>query len=63
MEGSVAGIDATIADGDTFTLEITDAVKKVYHKGTEVISSTDPDISPGCEYVMALSGRYIEEVL
>ena len=34
-------IDVTIAAGDTFKLEITDATKKVYHNGTEVISSTD----------------------
>jgi hypothetical protein len=28
----------------------------------EVISSDDPEISPGCEYSMSLSGKYIEEV-
>jgi len=28
----------------------------------EVISSEDPDISPGCEYSMTLSGKYLEEV-
>ncbi len=28
----------------------------------EVISSEDPDISPGCEYSLNLSGKYVEEV-
>ena len=34
-------IDVTIAAGDTFKLEITDGTKKVYHNGSEVLSSTD----------------------
>ena len=34
-------IDVTIADGDTFKLEITDGAKKAYHNGTEVLFSTD----------------------
>ena len=37
----LASIDATIAAGDTFKLEITDAAKKVYHNGIEVLSSGD----------------------
>ena len=45
MEGGVVTtlgtIDVTIAAGDTFKLEITDATKKIYHNGIEVISSTD----------------------
>ena len=28
----------------------------------EVISSSDPSVSPGCEYTLALSGKYLEEV-
>nr|WP_161501586.1 cadherin-like domain-containing protein [Rhodopirellula sp. SM50] len=37
----LASIDATIAAGDTFKLVITDATKKVFHNGSEVLSSTD----------------------
>jgi len=28
----------------------------------EVVSSEDPDISPGCQYTLKLSGKYVEEV-
>lgn len=38
-------IDVTIAAGDTFKLEITDANKKVYHNGSEVLSSTDNSLT------------------
>ena len=45
MEGGLRTVlgsfDATIAASDTFRLEITDAVKKIYHNGIEVVSSTD----------------------
>ena len=34
-------VDPTISIGDTFKLEVTDAAKKVYHNGSEVLSSTD----------------------
>ena len=45
LEGGVrtvlGSVDATITAGDTFKLEITDTVKKIYHNGTEVVSSVD----------------------
>jgi len=28
----------------------------------EIISSEDPSFAPGCEYTLALSGKYVEEV-
>ncbi|NND71023.1 MAG: tandem-95 repeat protein, partial [Rhodothermales bacterium] len=49
MEGGVTTIlgtvDVTIAPGDTFKLEITDATKKIYHNGIQVISSTDNSLT------------------
>ena len=46
----LGSIDVTIAQGDTFKLEISDAAKKIYFKGTEVISSADNALTAAGEW-------------
>ena len=48
----LASVDATIADGDTFMLEITDATKKIFHNGSEVLSDTDNALTAAGEWGM-----------